>query len=179
MSHSKAAWYPADAMSERAVTHRGPAVPSDGSGAPRGAPAARPGFGARLIGVFLIALMAVGSALMWVGMPVGWLWLASRLQKGANPTLGPYLLVAFGVPISMAIIGKLLGGLDRRYARIVKADAGHGTRAQLPWMKSLRGERGSGHQRTVLDVVMIVSVAIAWAAFAIWFFGFAGSSLPS
>jgi hypothetical protein len=178
MSHSKTAWYPAGAMSERAVTQRRPAVPSDGSGAPRPAPAARPGAGARLVGVFLIALMAVGSALMWVGMPVGWLWLASHLQKGANPTLGPYLLVAFGVPISMAIIGKLLGGLDRRYARVMKADA-HNVRAQLPWMKSLRGERGSGHQRTVLDVVMIVSVAIAWAAFAIWFFGFAGSSLPS
>jgi hypothetical protein len=46
-------------------------------------------------------------------------------------------------------------------------------------MKSLRGERESAHRRTVLDVVMIVSVAIAWAVFAVWFFGFAGSSLPS
>jgi hypothetical protein len=166
-------------MSERAVTQRRPAVPSDGSGAPRHRPAPRPGPGARVVGVFLIGLMAIGSALMWLGIPVGWLWLASHLQKGANPSLGPYLLVAFGVPISMAIVGKLLGGLDRRYARIVKADGDEGLRVQLPWMKSLRGERDSGHRRTVLDVVMIVSVAIAWAAFAIWFFGFAGSSLPS
>jgi hypothetical protein len=165
-------------MSDRVATPGRPAVPTDGSGAPRNTAPTRPTAGRRLFGVFLIALMAIGSALMWLGMPVGWLWLASHLQKGANPTLGPYLLVAFGVPISMAIIGKTLGGLDRRYAQVVRLQPGT-SRAQLPWMKSLRGDRDSGHQRTVLDVVMIVSVAIAWAIFAIWFFGFAGSSLPS
>jgi hypothetical protein len=42
----------------------------------------------------------------------------------------------------------------------------------------MRGERGSGHQTTVLDVVMISSVAIAGTAFGVWFFLFAGSSLP-
>ena len=31
----------------------------------------------------------------------------------------------------------------------------------------------------ILDKVMIVSVAIAVVAFAVWFFGFAGSSLPT
>jgi hypothetical protein len=30
----------------------------------------------------------------------------------------------------------------------------------------------------VLDRVMIASVALAILAFAVWFFGFAGSSLP-
>jgi hypothetical protein len=43
----------------------------------------------------------------------------------------------------------------------------------------MRGERESGHPRTVLDVVMVISVAIAVVASAIWFFGFAGSSLPT
>jgi hypothetical protein len=165
-------------MPERVATQGRPGVPSDGSGVRRDG-GASPGLGARAQGAFLIALMALGSALMWLGMPVGWLWLASRLQKGASPTLGPYVLVAFGVPISMAIIGKCLGSLDRRYGRIVRADPETGSRVQLPWHKSMRGERDSGHRRTVLDVVMIVSVAVAWVAFAIWFFGFAGSSLPS
>jgi hypothetical protein len=155
-------------------------VPTDGSGAAR-RPAAREPVppARRAAGLFLIALMAIGSALMWLGVPVGWLWLASHLQKGANPSLGPYLLVAFGIPISMAIIGKILGDLDRTYARVTRFDPNAGKRVQLPWLKSLRGEREIGKRRTVLDTVMIVSVAIAWAAFAIWFFGFAGSSLPS
>jgi hypothetical protein len=49
---------------------------------------------------------------------------------------------------------------------------------QASWMRSMRGERRPGRQRGVLDAVMIVSVALALVAFAIWFFAFAGSSLP-
>ena len=45
-------------------------------------------------------------------------------------------------------------------------------------MRSMRGERGSTRKRGVLDTVMIVSVGLALAVFGIWFFGFAGSSLP-
>ena len=33
----------------------------------------------RLLGALLIGLMAVGSVLLWIGVPVGWLYLASRL----------------------------------------------------------------------------------------------------
>jgi hypothetical protein len=131
----------------------------------------------RLVMGLLIALMAVGSISMWLVVPVGWVYLASQLQEGSNPSLGPYLLVLFGIPISMVIIGKLLGAADRLYAR-VRGNPTH-VRAQLPWMKSMRGERGSGRQRTVLDTVMVLSVSLALVAFGIWFFVFAGSSLPS
>jgi hypothetical protein len=43
----------------------------------------------------------------------------------------------------------------------------------------MRAERENTRPRSVLDVVMIASVTIAALAFAIWFFFFAGSSLPS
>jgi hypothetical protein len=42
----------------------------------------------------------------------------------------------------------------------------------------MRGERDTPRPRSVLDVVMIASVTLALIAFAIWFFAFAGSSLP-
>ena len=42
-----------------------------------------------------------------------------------------------------------------------------------------RGENEGRAQRTVLDVVMVISVAIGATAFGIWFFFFAGSSLPT
>jgi hypothetical protein len=47
------------------------------------------------------------------------------------------------------------------------------------WMKSMRGERDSGRPRSVLDVVMVWSVALALLCFGVWFFAFAGSSLPT
>jgi hypothetical protein len=49
---------------------------------------------------------------------------------------------------------------------------------RAPWLKSMRGERDTPRPRSVLDVVMIASVTLALIAFAIWFFAFAGSSLP-
>jgi hypothetical protein len=128
--------------------------------------------------VGLIALMAVGSAAMWIGMPVGWLWLASHLQRGATPSLGPYMLVAFGLPISMVLIAIGLRKLDRAFGRLTGFDP-NDHRVPLPWLKSMRDDRANTRQRTVLDVVMIVSVMVAGTAFGIWFFVFAGSSLPS
>jgi hypothetical protein len=130
-----------------------------------------------LVRAFLILVMAVGSIAMWIAVPVGWLWLGSKLQQGTQPTLGPYLLVLVGIVVSMVVIGKLLGALNRFYARVT--GTGRQDRVQMPWHKSMRGERGSTRQRTVLDVVMIVSVSIALVAFGIWFFVFAGSSLPN
>jgi hypothetical protein len=136
----------------------------------------RPGVALGAVG--LVALMAVGSALMWIGMPVGWLWLASHLQRGATPSLGPYMLVAFGLPISMVLIAIWLRSLDRAFARLTGYDP-NDRRIPLPWHKSMRDDRARTRQRTVLDVVMIISVIVAGAAFAVWFFGFAGSSLPN
>jgi hypothetical protein len=121
--------------------------------------------------------MVLGSAVMWLGAPVGWLWLASHLQQASQPTLGPYALILVGLPASMALIGAGLAALDRRFARITGYDPDE-RRIAAPWLRSVRGERAAGRRRTVLDVVMIASVAVAWSAFLVWFFAFAGSSLP-
>jgi hypothetical protein len=131
-----------------------------------------------LAGAFaLIALMAIGSALMWIGIPFGLVWLASRLAEGSQPSMGPYLVILLGLPISMVVIGKLLASLDRTFGRITGYDPNN-RRVHVPWLKSMRGERGSGHKRTVLDVVMIASVSFAGTAFLIWFLLFAHPGLP-
>lgn len=127
--------------------------------------------------LILILLMAAGSIAMWVVVPVAWLYLGSQMQKGSTPSLGPYLLVLAGIVVSMMILGKLLGWMDRVYAIVIGVSRQR--HIQPPWHKSMRGERGSGRERTVLDSVMIVSVGLALLAFGVWFFAFAGSSLPT
>lgn len=124
----------------------------------------------------LVLLMAVGSVVLWIGIPVGWVWVASRTVKTSQPTLGPYLLVLCAVPITMWVWGRLLFRLNDLYSRLTGQT--YEVRTQLPWHKSMRGERSSGRPTTVLDLVMIVSVSIALTAFAVWFFLFAGSSIP-
>lgn len=126
--------------------------------------------------VLLIAAMAVGSVVMWLGVPVGLIYLASRMADSSQPSLGPYLVVLIGLPVGMFVVGKLLARLDHRYAKITHTDD-DGRPVRAAWLKSLRAERGSGRKRSILDVVMIVSVAVAGLIFAVWFFAFAGSSL--
>jgi hypothetical protein len=126
--------------------------------------------------VMLVALMAVGSVVMWLGVPLGLVYVASRLADTPNPTLGPYLLVILGLPVGMAVVGKGLGALNRAHVRLTGAQ----TDEYRPgWTRSMRGERRVDRRNGVLDKVMIVSVAVAGIAFAVWFFGFAGSSVPT
>jgi hypothetical protein len=131
----------------------------------------------RLVGALLILAMAVGSVLLWIGIPVGWLYLVSQLVDSSEPSMGPYVLVLVGIPATMIVMGKLLAILDRAYGRVTRTQAR--VRAQAPWHRSLRGDRAPARARSVLDVVMVASVALAVVCFAVWFFLFAGSSLPT
>ena len=133
--------------------------------------------GRKLLAALLIALMAIGSILLWLGIPVGWLYLVSRLVKSSQPSMGPYVLLIVGIPASMIVVGKALSKLNRVYGEVTGTTPT--LRARSPWMKSMRGERESGRQRTVLDVVMVWSVALALLCFGVWFFAFAGSSMPT
>ena len=126
--------------------------------------------------VLLVLLMAFGSVVMWLGVPLALVYLASKLADTPNPSMGPYLLVIFGLPVGMAVVGKGLGALNRAHVRLTGAE----TDEYRPgWTRSVRGERKVDRRNGVLDKVMIVSVAIAGLAFAVWFFAFAGSSLPT
>jgi hypothetical protein len=133
--------------------------------------------GRRMLAALLIVAMAIGSIVLWLGIPIGWLYLASRIADSSQPSMGPYLLVLVGIPASMIVVGKLLSRLNRTYGAVTGAAPPAG-RSRSAWMKSLRGERESARPRTILDVVMVWSVALALVCFAIWFFAFAGSSLP-
>jgi hypothetical protein len=126
----------------------------------------------------LIALMALGSVLLWLGAPIGWLYVGSQVQaKSESDGFGPYLLVIGGIAVSVVVLTKALAALSRAYDRA--SGQNEPVRVRLPWHRSMRGDEDHRPPRSVLDVVMVVSVGIAVVAMAIWFFFFAGSSLPS
>jgi hypothetical protein len=139
-------------------------------------PTRAPGVTSKAAALILIVVMIVGSLLMWIGAPLFWLWLGSQLQSGSTPSLGPYVLVLVGVVVSMIVLGKLLSVIDRFYGRVTHTDAT--MRVRVPWHRSMRGERGSGRQTRVVDIVMVASVSGALLLFGAWFFLLAGSSLP-
>jgi hypothetical protein len=132
--------------------------------------------GKKLAALILILLMIVGSLVLWIGIPVGWIVLASRLTNTTAPTFGPYVLVLIGIPTSMFLFGRLLYRLNSLYGDVTGTTP-H-VQVRSAWLKSMRAERGNTRPRTVLDVVMIASVSVAVLIFLVWFFAFAGSSLP-
>ena len=124
----------------------------------------------------LIALMAVGSIFLWIGIPVGWLWIGSQIQSDSGQaSFGLYLGILLGIIVSMVVVGKLLQGLNGVYGRLTGSEV---VRVRMPWHRSLRGEQEGRAPRQVLDVVMVISVMAAGFVFLIWFLFFAGSSLP-
>jgi hypothetical protein len=130
------------------------------------------------VALLLVLLMAVGSIALWIGLPLGLIWIASMISDSSQPSMGPYLLILVGLPVGAIVIGKLLGTLDRMHGRVTGRTGGEQKRNT--WMNSM-GEKATTNrrQRSVLDTVMIVSVLSALVIGAIWFLLFAGSPLPS
>jgi hypothetical protein len=124
--------------------------------------------------IFLIAVMAVGSIMLWLGWPLGLIYIVSKAVDSTQPTMGPYLVLLFGIPVGMVLIGRFLGFMDRHYNSRTKTNV---TRYRAVWLRSLRAEAQRDSKWRVLDVVMLWSVSMAGLFMAVWFFLFAGSSI--
>lgn len=108
--------------------------------------------------IALLALMFAGSLVLWVGVPLAWLWIGSQVQ-GATGSLGAALGVMFpGVVASIVVMAGVLGRLA----------AAH---------RELRRRRGLDDLGGLpLEITMVVSAGIAVVGFTAWFLLFSGSS---
>lgn len=114
----------------------------------------RAGTGAALV----LLIMFIGSLGLWIGTPLGMLWVGSKVEA-ATSSLGTAVgVMAIGVVLAIAALGYVLGRLSNAYRAICRA----------------RGLRDPGH--FVLEVVLVVSAGVAGVAFVIWFLLFAGAS---
>ena len=106
----------------------------------------------------LVAIMIMGSAVLWLGLPVGWLYVASIVQAETD-SLGAGLAVAmFGFPVSVVLVVMGLGRLNDAYRRG-------------------RVARGLDDVGTfALEVVVVSTAAVVIVGFVIWFFIFSGAA---
>ncbi len=61
----------------------------------------------------IIAVMAIGSVFMWLGVPALWIFIASRIASSQQPGMGIYVMLIVGIPASIALVGKGLSMLNR------------------------------------------------------------------
>jgi hypothetical protein len=114
----------------------------------------RTGSGAALV----VAIMIIGSLVLWVGTPLLWLWIGSQIQ-GATASLGAALgAMMIGIAATIAVLAALLSKLSNIYRANCLS----------------RGHDDPGH--FVLESVLVVSAGITLAVFAVWFLLFAGAS---
>jgi hypothetical protein len=130
--------------------------------------------------------LVIGSALtsinIWTGAPLLAVWVGSQVQA-AQDRLS--MIALFTVVATLAVtvfaLAWVLAWLNGRYDELTgRAPAAHQT---SPWLRSMRGERESDVRRrhgiSAVERVVVISVVAAVLAFEIWFFFFAGSSLPN
>lgn len=128
--------------------------------------------------VSLIGVMVLGSIAMWIATPVGWIYLIAHFAASSQVQLWHVVVIMIGIPLTMVVIGKALGALNRFYGRATNTVPE--VRVRAPWHRSMRGEDDGRPPRTILDVVMVCSVGVALAMMGVWFLFFAsGGGLPS
>ena len=119
------------------------------------------GAGARVLNygasaVLTGVIMVGASLLLWIGVPAGWLWIGSQVQ-GSTGSVGTAILVMLvGVIVSIVALAWVLGRLNHVHEHLREA----------------RGAEATGPP--LLEVVLVVTAALALVGFAVWFFVLAG-----
>lgn len=132
-------------------------------------------WGTRALEVLLVVLMGVGSLFLWMGIPAGWLFIASKLST-KYPNI--YLLALAACPITMVAFGWVLVRMNAIYIGLFPAPDDRRPRGREAWLRSVGADASIRRPRPVLETFMSISVALAVVALIVWFIFFAGSSLP-
>jgi len=109
--------------------------------------------------LLVVVIMFFGSLVLWIGVPVFWLWVGGQVQ-GATQEIGLALgAAAIGAFATIAALVAVLGWLNRKTVEMREA-------------RGFKVKPGT----TPLEVVMAVCATIAIAGFGFWFFVLGGSS---
>jgi hypothetical protein len=114
----------------------------------------------RLAARFVLVLLAVGSLVLWIGVPAGGMWLTGEI---ADTRAEQFLYALLLIPATMAVFALGLAWLNNLYLRI------SGTLREAE-----RDEPGSWRRiRGPLEPLMVQSLMFAVIAMLVWFFVFA------
>jgi hypothetical protein len=142
------------------------------------------GHSPRFVPIKRVALV-VGTALVsinvWTGSPLLAVWVGSRVQGGMGLSMTAVFSVVAVLAVLVLALAWALTWLNARYDELTGRPPA--ARQTSPWLRSMRDEREtdvrSKYGISAVEKVVVVTVVAAVLVFEIWFFFFAGSSLPS
>ena len=113
---------------------------------------------------FLLGVLAVGCAVLWIGIPIACLWAAGEITDERSQRL---LIVLPSVLVSMVLWGKGLFWVNRLYVRIRMGVAAVEPDPDADEWDEPRWIRGP------LEPMLVATLFVALAALFVWFFVFA------
>jgi hypothetical protein len=130
----------------------------------------------------LVTASALCSINLWTGAPLFAVWVGSKVQGSLNNLS---MTAVFAVILILAVtvfgLGYLLTWLNNKYDDLTGRP--QVARQTSPWLRSMRDERDDAVQRKYgiggVERVVVICAIAGVLAFELWFFFFAGSSLPN
>jgi len=132
--------------------------------------------------VGLVAASALVSINIWTGAPLLAVWVGSKVQGNLTAlSMTAVFTVVVVLAVAVGLLAWLLTWINAAYDELAGREPA--ARQTSPWLRSMRGERESDVRRrhgiSAIERVVVVTVVVAVLVFEVWFFFFAGSSLPS
>ena len=130
----------------------------------------------------LVTASALVSINIWTGAPLLAVWIGSKVQGSLTTLSMAAVFSVIGVlAVTVFLLALLLAQINRAYDDLIgRAPAGRQT---SPWLRSMRAEREEDIREkfgmSAIEKVVVATVVAAALAFEVWFFFFAGSSLPN
>jgi hypothetical protein len=132
--------------------------------------------------IALVTASALCSINLWTGAPLFAVWVGSKVQGNLNNLS---MTAVFSVIVVLAAMVFLLAfaltWINAKYDEISGRPAA--ARHTSPWLRSMRDEREEDTRRkfgiSPIERTVVVCVVAGVLAFEVWFFFFAGSSLPN
>ena len=130
----------------------------------------------------LVAGSAICSINIWTGAPLFAVWVGSHLQQDSTSLS---MTAVFSVIVVLAVVVFLLAWLlnviNAKYDEVTGRPSA--ARYTSPWLRSMRDEAEhdvrAKYGISAVEKMVVASVVLAVLALEIWFFFFAGSSLPA
>ena len=132
--------------------------------------------------ISIVVASALCSINLWTGAPLFAVWVGSKVQGDLNNLSMTAIFSVIAVLAALVfLLAFILTWLNGKYDEITGRPAG--ARQTSPWLRSMRDEREHDVREkygiSAVERVLVVTVVAAALAFEIWFFFFAGSSLPN
>src|SRR5665811_2048456 len=124
----------------------------------------------------LFIAMLLTALALWTAIPLGWIYIASKVSETQFPSEGQYAIVAFGIIVTVIVDAWLIGRLNGAYVRLTGTDRLGPMRPS--WLKSMRDTSPQAGTTTVIEAVMMGSALLAAVVFIAWFLLLAGSPIP-